>query len=456
MIVRDEAEMLPACLASVAGAVDQIVVVDTGSVDETVEIARLAAAHVVQHPWRDDFADARNAALSFALGDYVLILDADEQLAPGAAKALRSALLEAPADCYLLPLHNADALDAAPAEVLAGSRREGGIAYLPRLLRLTPDLRWEGTIHEHIRSWLQRHQASRLLPGVAIIHYGYVPEIWRRRDKGTRNQRMLEQRCRDEPNNPDPRAYLARDLVARGDPEAALELALEAWELLRRLPAPDRLRPIGASLVSTTLELLSRHTDPLTALPYASEALTWGHTHPDALFFCGITLERAAEVEDRSHHLREALGCYRRALASDEPGTLPVTRGLRASTLPLRMGLAQCKLGDHEAALESLASVRPTVPDTIPLQLALAEALTDAQRHDEALQLLEPTLGTDSSDPWWLGAEIVWRLGLVQDAIHFLKHARQLGPPLETHRQRRGATLIAEIQRHLQAQEVAP
>lgn len=453
MIVRDEGTMLPACLTSAASAVDQIVVVDTGSVDDTVELARSAGAHVVHHPWTDDFADARNTALSFALGDYVLILDADERLAPGAAAAIRGAVRRAPADCYLLPLHNADALDAPVEAVIEGSRRQGGVAYLPRLLRLTPDLRWEGAVHEHIRGWLQRHRTSRLLPDAPIAHYGYAPEVWDTRDKGSRNQRLLEQRCHAEPHNPDPRAYLAKDLVARGDPQRALELALEAWALCRRQGGTDRLRPIVASLVSTTLELLARHADPLTALPYAAEAIAWGHTHPDALFFCGVAFERAAEVADRTAHLESALGCYQRSAAWDEPEVLPVTQGLMDSTLPLRAGIVQCKLGDHAGALQTLQRVRPIPPDTIPLRLATAEALSGAQRHDEALQILEPTLGTDTSDPWWIGAEIVWRLGLVQDAIRFLRHATQLGPATETHRQRRGAALIAEIQQQLQLQE---
>ncbi len=81
MIVKDEAEMLPECLASVQGVVDEIVIVDTGSTDDTVAIAHAAGAKVVHEPWQNDFARARNAALAHATGDYVLQLDADERLA---------------------------------------------------------------------------------------------------------------------------------------------------------------------------------------------------------------------------------------------------------------------------------------------------------------------------------------------------------------------------------------
>ena len=78
MIVKDEEEMLPGCLAAVAEHVDEIVVVDTGSTDRTVEIAESFGANVVEFPWNGSFADARNVSLDHATGDWILWLDADE------------------------------------------------------------------------------------------------------------------------------------------------------------------------------------------------------------------------------------------------------------------------------------------------------------------------------------------------------------------------------------------
>jgi len=84
MIVRDEAERLVACLESVAGFVQEMVVLDTGSSDDTVAIARQQGATVHELPWPGDFAPARNAAMQLVHGDWVLVLDADEQLLPEA------------------------------------------------------------------------------------------------------------------------------------------------------------------------------------------------------------------------------------------------------------------------------------------------------------------------------------------------------------------------------------
>ena len=75
MIVKNEAQMLRACLESVKDVVSQIVVADTGSTDKTCEIARECGATIISAPWENDFAKARNAALGAMRTDWVLVLD---------------------------------------------------------------------------------------------------------------------------------------------------------------------------------------------------------------------------------------------------------------------------------------------------------------------------------------------------------------------------------------------
>jgi GT2 family glycosyltransferase len=82
MIVKDEENNLPHCLESVRGVFDEIVVVDTGSTDRTIEIARSFGAEVFEFAWIDDFAAARNEALAHATGDYAFWLDADDVVDP--------------------------------------------------------------------------------------------------------------------------------------------------------------------------------------------------------------------------------------------------------------------------------------------------------------------------------------------------------------------------------------
>ena len=105
-IVRDAALCLPACLESVHGMVDEIVIADTGSTDETVQIAMGFGARVIPVGWTDDFAAARNKALAAVKSDWVLALDADEQLDPSAAAHIRSMIADASTTAYQVTIRN--------------------------------------------------------------------------------------------------------------------------------------------------------------------------------------------------------------------------------------------------------------------------------------------------------------------------------------------------------------
>ncbi|MDI3281456.1 MAG: glycosyltransferase [Bacillota bacterium] len=102
LIARDEEGRIERCLASAREAVDEVVVVDTGSRDRTAELARAQGARVVGFAWRDDFAAARNFSLEQARGEWALVLDADEELAPGDGPRLRALLASPQYDWYYL------------------------------------------------------------------------------------------------------------------------------------------------------------------------------------------------------------------------------------------------------------------------------------------------------------------------------------------------------------------
>src|ERR1700760_961816 len=106
MIVRDASAYLAACIESAKGAVDEVVIADTGSSDDTVEIALNLGARVIPVRWTDDFAAARNRALALVRSDWVVSLDADEQLDGSAAAALRSLVANAQFDAYQVTIRN--------------------------------------------------------------------------------------------------------------------------------------------------------------------------------------------------------------------------------------------------------------------------------------------------------------------------------------------------------------
>lgn len=194
MIVKDEAQNLPRCLQSVQGIVDETIVVDTGSTDRTIAIAREHGAAVHERTWQNDFAAARNDALQLAQGEWVLVMDADEVLLPSCIADLRVAMQS--------PEHLAVTL----------LRQEIGAQQTPyslvsRLFRRHPRLRFERPYHESIDDSVmaliaqEPHWKIGVLPSLAIAHEGYRPDAIASRQKAERAARIMGQYLATNPTD---------------------------------------------------------------------------------------------------------------------------------------------------------------------------------------------------------------------------------------------------------------
>jgi glycosyltransferase involved in cell wall biosynthesis/Tfp pilus assembly protein PilF len=182
MIARDEASFLERCLASAAPHVDEIIVVDTGSSDGTVRVARAAGAEVSEFEWTDDFAEARNASLSAASGDWILLLDCDEVIAERDWPALRAAVGRKGSDAYRLTTRNY-ARDphrvgfVAVAGEYAGEEKDY-VGWFPttkvRLFRNDDRVRFVGALDELVETSIQQMGGVTDDLDVPVHHYGYV------------------------------------------------------------------------------------------------------------------------------------------------------------------------------------------------------------------------------------------------------------------------------------------
>ncbi|HEX4081507.1 MAG TPA: glycosyltransferase, partial [Acidimicrobiales bacterium] len=181
LIVRDEHENLPRCLASLEGVADEVVVYDTGSVDDTVEIARAAGAVVVEGYWDDDFARARNEALDRCRGQWILWLDADEALACPDPIGLRTHLATASSDVegYLVHIDN-----------LRGTEASTTLTHPACRLFRRACGHWIGRLHEQVGARAGTVElALSILDSARITHWGYLQSAVAGRAKGSRNVR---------------------------------------------------------------------------------------------------------------------------------------------------------------------------------------------------------------------------------------------------------------------------
>ena len=190
MIVRNAGATLSRCLNSVAGLVDEMLVVDTGSTDDSMDVARSHGARVIRTPWRDDFAAARNVYIESARCSWILSLDADEALAQTDAGSLRNMLSLHSRSVYVFTIRNYFALEdwSGPMAPSAfGGEVEPGVGWTPtRTVRLFPRVRglaYRYPVHESLIPAARAQGLSVRSCGTTIHHTGMLQPIEDRRRK---------------------------------------------------------------------------------------------------------------------------------------------------------------------------------------------------------------------------------------------------------------------------------
>lgn len=197
LIVKNEEALLSKCLDSVKG-VDEIIICDTGSTDKTVEIAKKYTDKVVFFEWCDNFAKARNYAKSFATGDWILSIDADEYLHDFAK--LRDAI------------EMAEARKALAVNVTMIAEDNGQHFPFPRVFKNSPQVWWEGAIHNHVSV------IGEDIGDVKITH-GYSPAHFNDPDRAFR---ILQKEVKEKGNGRET-YYLGREYWYRKDYESCVQ-----------------------------------------------------------------------------------------------------------------------------------------------------------------------------------------------------------------------------------------
>lgn len=240
MIVKNEAHVIEACLRSVQGIVDEMILVDTGSSDGTVEIAKSFGARISTFAWCDDFSAARNASLDLATGDWVLVLDADEVLSTRDAARVQTIVRLDHGELFEIiqtTYTNTPEATEFTANALPDQEAAGFLGYiespLVRLFRKRPQHRFTGIIHEHVRDVETQHPITKT--DIRIHHYGKVVSS---------SDRIATKRS----------LYLSLNekmAVQDGTYKSFVELGVQAWDCGLPDKALDALA--RASLIDSTM-----------------------------------------------------------------------------------------------------------------------------------------------------------------------------------------------------------
>ena len=382
MIVKNESQTLGACLRSVSGIVSQIVIVDTGSTDNTVDIAREFGATVVPVPWENHFANARNAALRLMQTDWVLVLDADEELDAEARNQIPNLLRTSNAGGYLVPIRNYiptvtgrgwDRI--AEPNQNSHPRAQQAPAYFVhencRLFRYDPEIYFVGRVHELVEPRINALRWRLAMAKFCIHHFGQLAQEETRNRKAASYRDLLRMKVRELPN----------------EPMAWIQLGLQEYECSREPSEPLRcferalvLEPkaTAASLFKGMVYLdLGKYGQALDALDAAhadkrSRALR-EHLRGDALHNLGRLLEARTAYSDAVR------------LTGNDP------------VLSSKLGYTEVRLGRTREGIARLKEAARRAPEVAEIHERLMKAfvslntLPDAAEHAEKLASLEGT-----------------------------------------------------------------
>lgn len=405
MIVKDDEEGLARCLRSVQGIVDEtIVVVDASSVDRSADVARSYGAHVIERAWTGDFAAARNAGLEVARGEWILILDADEELSEATAAALRPLALDGQSVAgWLLPVWN-----------LLGMDEGDGATINPvlRLFRNDPSHRFEGRIHEQIAiAILRADPNARLALGEAVIrHYGYRPSVVAEKDKIRRNMELLLQAVEEEPDNPFHRYNLGVEFLRAGRPLDALQSFREA----KKTPSFSQLS--YAHLVFKyevrSLQTLGRWKEAVDA---AEDGIGLFNDYADLWHTLAESMSRIGR-----RHSAIMAACYAVRIGRPQ-GIYHTEDGMGSHRTAYLLGILYETAGSYDAAAHWYSTTLSMKPSLLPPLHRLCRMLRVVGRSSELPVLIERRFTLSTEEASIKIASVLLDSGCTAEAILWLR-----------------------------------
>jgi tetratricopeptide (TPR) repeat protein len=296
MIVRDSAATLPACLASIRPWVDELIVVDTGSVDDTREIARQLGAKIFEFPWVDDFAAARNESLKHAAGQWLFWMDSDDTIDAENGRKLRELAYTNHADNifgYVIQVH-------CPSPTSGGGDETTVVDHV-KLVRAHHEIRFEGRIHEQVLPSIRRLGGEVGWTDLFVVHSGadHSPEAKQR--KYERDLRILQKDLADRPEHPFVLFNLGMtydDMGQHREAEIWLRKSLAVSD-----PGESHVRKVYALLASS----LDRQGKSHEAHEICRRGLELFPEDEELLFRLGILEHRAQNLEAAIRSFRTIL-----------------------------------------------------------------------------------------------------------------------------------------------------
>jgi glycosyltransferase involved in cell wall biosynthesis len=384
MIVKNEERVLGDCLASIKQWVDEMIVVDTGSTDRTIDIAKEHGAKVFHFPWTDSFSEARNESLKYATCDWILWMDADDTIPEDCGRRLHDLVLIASEKVTGLLMQVQ--IPSAPGE------HGYTIVDHVKLFRNGLGLKFEGRIHEQILEPIYRIGGTVERSDLYVVHSGYDHSPEGQKKKRARDLSLLEKDLTDRPDHPFVLFNIGMTAFHMKDYAKAMP-ALERCLALSK-PHESTVRKVYAMLAGCAFET----RDFLGAKRWVEQGLAQFPKDPELLFRAGTIYRGAGD-------LKKAEESYVKLLTEREFGhidSLDVT--MTGHKAHHNLGLIYLDMGRLSDAEAQWKAAVQKAPDFAPSWLGLTELYLKTGRREEArhvaeaLERISPKEATSISD----------------------------------------------------------
>lgn len=395
MIVRNEAAHLEECLLAAKEYVDEIVVIDTGSTDNTIEVARKYASIVDSLNWSGDFSEMRNYAISKARGKWILYLDADEVI-HGEALSLRELIKSNKSiDAYFLPLINYS----------DDNRTMGNEFLVLRLFKNNGNYKFKGKIHEQII--ITDPQKVAIAESPEIYHKPLTLKA--RNHKRNRNLALLKQAIFEEPDNPFYNYYLGLEWLILGKPLKALPYFKYAYA---NLPDESLLfKGPAVKYLSLCYKFLGQFNE---ALVVCMEGSVKYPQYTDLLFLGGCILEEMEEWTISIKWFKEAIN------NGPSPAVYSRLEGSNSYLAYYHLGYCQEKLKLYQNAIESYEKAIKTNQDYYYPLFNLFLILITTKGPQETYDYFIKNISFTNTDTIFIFGELFFKAGYPDWADKFI------------------------------------
>lgn len=407
MIVKNEEKYLHRCLSSIKDSVDEMIIVDTGSTDGTVEIAKSFNAKVYFFEWNSNFSEARNESLKYATKDWILILDGDDEFCSEDIQSFKELLNS---DMDPNAVYSFETLNYCGSTI---SEDNISVNLNPRLFKNNNGYCYEGTVHNQLVN--RRIPYKDITKPIRIYHYGYLEDVMKSKDKRSRNIPLLEEQLRLDPKNRYAHFNLGNEYYSIDNITKALEHYYKSYEDFN--PNSGYGFILIARIIVSNLSLSNYDK----ALEFAEVGIKYYPNYTDLYFLKALVYNQSDRLTLEIKALEKCVEL------GDPPSELKFIYGTGGYKAYFGLGNAYMKLKDYDTAykyyIEAIRAKRDFVTPIYVIGHMLKEKGTPIAEFKEIME----SFFSDYPKGYQIIADVFYLEGYYDVSLEYVKKCESVG-----------------------------